>query len=106
MLALRHFAGLQSTPEERDHYRGTHVGFAMYKHWQGSRLLDPVKVAHSYFIHPNDSDWQDELVSIWAGAHPDNIKDSSDAAIFEAFHHKHAPSVDQSAWERLKKIFD
>jgi len=82
------------------------VGVAMYKHWQGSRLLDPVKVAHSYFTHPNDSDWQDELVSIWAGEHPDNIKDASDAAIFEALHHEHAPSVDQSAWERLKKLFD
>lgn len=71
-----------------------------------NRLLDPVKVAHSYFTHPDDSDWQDELVSIWAGEHPDNIKDASDAAIFEALHYEHAPCVDQSAWERLKKLFD
>nr|WP_314877628.1 HET-C-related protein [uncultured Pseudomonas sp.] len=82
------------------------VGLAMNKHWQGGRLLDPVKVARSYFTHPNDSDWQEELVSVWASEHADNIKDASDPAIFEALHHEHASSVDESTWERLKTLFD
>ncbi|MGC7840416.1 HET-C-related protein [Pseudomonas wayambapalatensis] len=82
------------------------VGFAMYKYWQGGRLRDPVKVARSYFTHPNDSEWQDELVSKWASEHPKEIQKSSNPAVFEELHHHHeAPAVDESAWERLKGLF-
>ncbi len=70
------------------------VGFALYKYWEGGRLRDPVKVARAFFTHPNDSDWQHELVRKWASEHPDNIRQASDASVFEKLQIPHTPTVD------------
>lgn len=82
------------------------VGFALYKYWEGGRLRDPVKVARAFFTHPNDSDWQHELVRKWASEHPDNIRQASDASVFEKLQIPHTPTVDKSVWERLAGLFD
>ncbi|MCP6691531.1 Het-C domain-containing protein [Pseudomonas donghuensis] len=81
------------------------VGLAMYKHWEGGRLLDPVKVARSYFTHPNDSDWQDELVSVWASEHSAEIKRAGKASVFDTPHGHEHPDIDTSVWERIRGLF-
>ncbi|HGM5579627.1 TPA: HET-C-related protein [Pseudomonas putida] len=82
------------------------VGFAMYKYWEGGRLRDPVKIARSYFTHPNDSTWQDELVGTWASEHPREIHKSSNPAVFDELNRGHdAPPVDEGAWARLIGLF-
>ncbi|EJN37929.1 Heterokaryon incompatibility protein Het-C [Pseudomonas sp. GM84] len=81
------------------------VGLAMYKHWQGGRLLDPRVVARSYFTHPNDSDWQDELVSVWASEHSEAIEQAGKASIFDKSPGHERPYVDTSVWDRLRGLF-
>ncbi|WDY57025.1 HET-C-related protein [Pseudomonas sp. PSKL.D1] len=77
------------------------VGLAMNKYWEGGRLLDPAKVARSYFTHPNDSDWQDELVEKWASDNRDAVARTYEATCFNT----RFLGLDTSVWERMRGLF-
>lgn len=81
------------------------VGKAMYHHWEGKRLLDPVKIARSYFTHPFDSEWQDELVSHWASEHREKIEQAGNDSIFATLHGHANHEVDTSVWDRVRGLF-
>ncbi|MGY1919458.1 HET-C-related protein [Pseudomonas tolaasii] len=76
------------------------VGAAMYKRWQGDTASDPTTLASSFICHPNDSSWQDAIVSNWAKSHPKEILQGASATDLEHLHNTHA----KPALERIKQI--
>jgi hypothetical protein len=52
------------------------VGQAMRAYWNGDVQADPVAVAAAYFQHPENLDWQDMTILVWAEAYPQMIQRS------------------------------
>jgi type VI secretion system secreted protein VgrG len=76
------------------------VGAAMYRRWKGDTASDPATLASSFICHPNDSTWQDAIVSNWAKSHPKEILQGASATDLEHLHETHA----KPALERIKQI--
>lgn len=56
-------------------YAVSRVGQAMHDHWQGTEgAKDPWKVARKLIRHPNDCEWQNNVVSQWANKNPDKVE--------------------------------
>ncbi|MGC3894172.1 HET-C-related protein [Pseudomonas urmiensis] len=58
------------------------VGQSIYKYWQGDQEQDPVEIASSFFWHPNDLDWQDEIVNLWASRNPEKIAEGTELSLY------------------------
>ncbi|MDN7902475.1 type VI secretion system tip protein TssI/VgrG [Burkholderia cepacia] len=77
------------------------VGQAMKARWDGRRTAtDPVTLAASYLVHPNDCQWQDAIVKAWALANPDAIRRGASRTELEHLHEAHG----KQALERLRQI--
>lgn len=55
----------------------TEVTKALIDHWNYNRGTDPVEVARAFFVHPQDTQWQDKIVVEWAEQNPDAIRDGA-----------------------------
>ncbi|KVA38379.1 hypothetical protein WI44_07860 [Burkholderia cepacia] len=73
----------------------------MKARWDGRRTAtDPVTLAASYLVHPNDCLWQDAMVKAWAQANPDAIRRGASRTELEHLHEVHG----KQALERLRQI--
>jgi hypothetical protein len=52
------------------------VGHAMFNHWMkmGAEKGDPRAVAEAFMVHPNDTDWYEQVVDEWASANPEKVE--------------------------------
>lgn len=78
------------------------VAQAMLGHWEDKPGADPVTVASSYFVHPQDCDWQDGKVREWAEKHPDLVLSSTRKSDLDKVHEHLHNSVVQGL-EKFKK---
>ncbi|MHC1651874.1 type VI secretion system tip protein TssI/VgrG [Stenotrophomonas maltophilia] len=76
------------------------VGQAMAASWKGNTARDPVKIAQSYLVHPNDTNWQDSIVTNWARGHAAAIRRASSATELEHLHEEHG----KHALENIRRI--
>jgi hypothetical protein len=74
----------------------------MLGHWEDKPGADPVTVASSYFVHPQDCDWQDGKVREWAEKHPDLVLSSTRKSDLDKVHEHLHNSVVQGL-EKFKK---
>lgn len=81
-------------------YAVEQVGRAMYEYWEGNKDRDPATLAKSFTLHPNDSDWQDDIVDAWAMQHKDKISTGSSAGDLL----KRRKEYHEAAKERLQKL--
>lgn len=78
------------------------VGDAMVEYWAGNADADPIAVARSYFKHPQDTDWQDDLVETWAAENPREVQRStSKTELFEI--NKQLARTGGNALEQMRK---
>ncbi|MBD8495173.1 HET-C-related protein [Pseudomonas syringae] len=76
------------------------VAGAMLDYWQDKPGEDPRTVAGRYFTHPNDSDWQDALLTQWAASHPAQIERANSSTEM----HKLQDDIHQLADSSLKSL--
>ncbi len=76
------------------------VGKAMKDRWEGRPGPDPVEVAASYLVHPNDCHWQDAMVKAWAKANPGAVRRGTSRTELEHLHELHG----KQALERLRQV--
>ncbi|MFL4598890.1 hypothetical protein ACJ6WI_16655 [Stenotrophomonas maltophilia] len=76
------------------------VGQAMAGQWRGDASRDPVKIAQSYLVHPNDTNWQDTIVAAWAKDHAAAIRRASSATELEHLHEEH----EKHALESIRRL--
>jgi hypothetical protein len=76
------------------------VGQAMAGRWRGDASRDPVKIAQSYLVHPNDTNWQDATVAAWAKGHAAAIRRASSATELEHLHEEHG----KHALENIRRV--
>lgn len=57
-------------------------------------------LASNFLIHPNDSEWQDDIVAAWAATNAEAIEDGKSASYFER---RHARELEQSK-QRVKYL--
>jgi len=76
------------------------VGQAMAGRWRGDASRDPVKIAQSYLVHPNDTNWQDATVAAWAKGHTAAIRRASSATELEHLHEEHG----KHALENIRRV--
>lgn len=62
------------------------VGLAMVSYREGNADADPVAVATAFFCHPQDSEWQDEIVETWAAANPEKVKRAESKSDLDQVH--------------------
>jgi hypothetical protein len=74
--------------------------FRLGKRWRGDASRDPVKIAQSYLVHPNDTNWQDATVAAWAKGHTAAIRRASSATELEHLHEEHG----KHALENIRRV--
>lgn len=92
------------------------VAQAMLAHWNGQPEEDPLALAASYFAHPQDTDWQDELLAEWALANPARVEQASSLSDLkklqdQALQHslgalQHLAEETQATWHYLQRTFE
>jgi len=78
------------------------VGAAMVSHWSGDGGADPIAVARSYFMHPQDTDWQDERVRAWAQENPEDVRRSTSKTELRKIHEQ-LGDTGKEALEQMRK---
>ncbi|CAG8865997.1 hypothetical protein PS627_01833 [Pseudomonas fluorescens] len=81
-------------------YAVEEVGRSMYDYWAGNKDRDPVTLADSYIRHPNDSDWQDDIVAAWAITHVQEIVSGSSYSTLQELNEANR----KAALERLREL--
>lgn len=76
------------------------VGRSMHAYWQGNHERDPATVAKSFICHPEDDDWQDEIVQLWAKSNPDAVLAGESADEFT----RRQRAYQKEARKRLKEM--
>lgn len=65
------------------------VAAAMLQSWEREPdAADPAEIAASFFSHPQDSTWQDELVEEWALENPDKIRKAASKSDLEELNYQ------------------
>lgn len=67
------------------------VAKAIVDFWEGNPDADPIATATSFFCHPGDSEWQDEIVEAWAAENPGQITRAESKSDLDQVH-QHAVS--------------
>jgi hypothetical protein len=63
---------------------------------------DPAEIAASFFSHPQDSTWQDELVEEWALENPDKIRKAASKSDLEELNYQ-LETAKRKAFEEFAK---
>ncbi|WP_189654491.1 HET-C-related protein [Pseudomonas oryziphila] len=69
------------------------LGGHMQAYWRGELALPPSEEAIAFIQHPNDTDWQDEIVAEWASTHEQEIARGASSSLFDELrdnYEKHA----------------
>ncbi len=81
-------------------YAVEHVGRTMRDCWNGQLDVNPAQQADRFICHPNDSSWQDEIVSRWARKNPALIRQGESATTLEHLHKEYVESM----MERIRNM--
>lgn len=79
-----------------------YVGYAMNNYWHGDHGVDPAAVASKYFRHPQNSEWQDPIVSGWAADNLHEIRRSESKTELATIS-QHMARTATSVKEQLRK---